>query len=581
MKPILSTIIIITIFLFSLTSAMAQVDSSLVKEVEVVKAYMPSVANAQKISANPLISDTITYTPEFDYQIYSREIPIDKSINHLPVVKLGALPRYSSNIGHLRAGFGNALTPYGELFINNSPTRNTDFGMHLYHFSSQPTVKINNDFKVKTPYSKNMARIFFRNNLRRAALDWDLSYLRDRQNYYGFPETDSLIYVHQELNSETLNMKQVFSTVSAKTNIRNTNARANLDYNIGLNYNYLWNATGQSSHHAGYNGLFSRKYRSHNFNLNTYFDYYNDLNIEHNFDETLTNHQFFNVKMSPDIFLKRNNIELLAGFNLATLIGADSILMWHISPKIDFTYNPLDGALSLFAGANGGFNANNYMQAYQNNQYMNYMLDLKPSEEIINIYGGFKGTISNAIAYKFSVAYSINQNEAYFYQQRNESARDTIVQNMFSADYDDVNRLTLGGKLRYSKNNVTIDLRGNYYVYESKYLRTLSHMPDFDAELNALVAITPKITANLNATVIGPREAIYKQNRFFTTPFDEPIEVHHLNTIINISLGADYALSNKLNFFINAQNILNQNYEYWHGYNSPGLLIMLGARYTF
>ncbi|MDA3815773.1 MAG: hypothetical protein PF486_00220, partial [Prolixibacteraceae bacterium] len=266
---------IFSIFIFSLTGTTlsAQTNSELNKEVEVIKNYQPSISDAYKISNNPVIRDTNNYTPTFLYNIYSSDIEIDKNINHFPVVKLSNPPLTKSNTGYAKAALGNALTPYGELVINTSPARNTDFGIHFYHFSSQPKIKLNNEQKVKAPYSKNMARIFMKNYFRKSVLEWDVNYKRNRINYYGFPG-DTLAYNQFKDESENYNSKQAFNNASASLNLHNINRRSKLDYNAGLKYNYFWNNTGQSEHHANYNGAFTRRYRTHQLVLNTTFDYY-------------------------------------------------------------------------------------------------------------------------------------------------------------------------------------------------------------------------------------------------------------------------------------------------------------------
>ena len=59
--------------LFAGFTVFAQSESSLDKEVEVIKAYQPNVLDAQKITSNPSINDTVNYSPEFDYRIFSTE----------------------------------------------------------------------------------------------------------------------------------------------------------------------------------------------------------------------------------------------------------------------------------------------------------------------------------------------------------------------------------------------------------------------------------------------------------------------------------------------------------------------------
>ena len=52
----------------------AQRDTSLTKEVEVVKAYQPSVSDAYKINDIPTIKEEEHQKPVFDYTIYSQPI---------------------------------------------------------------------------------------------------------------------------------------------------------------------------------------------------------------------------------------------------------------------------------------------------------------------------------------------------------------------------------------------------------------------------------------------------------------------------------------------------------------------------
>jgi len=58
-------------------------------------------------------------------------------------------------------------------------------------------------------------------------------------------------------------------------------------------------------------------------------------------------------------------------------------------------------------------------------------------------------------------------------------------------------------------------------------------------------------------------------------------EIHTIKTAIGISAGADYAYNKKLSFSLDVRNMINQNYELWHGYNTQGILVLAGVRYTF
>ena len=162
------------------------------------------------------------------------------------------------------------------------------------------------------------------------------------------------------------------------------------------------------------------------------------------------------------------------------------------------------------------------------------------------------------------------------------------VVNVFGVKYSNLNTLRFGGNIRYSSEKINIALAGNYYNHSADDIQVITHLPSFDATLSTSLQITEKIKASFDASVIGPRKGEveictynYKKEELL---IDNPVyttEYHDLKTIIDINLGGEYQFSNKLNFFINVSNLLNQNYENWHGYNSQGIHFLIGARYIF
>jgi hypothetical protein len=558
------------------------------KEVEVIKAYQPSISDAYKIVSSPKISDTIKYSPVFEYKIQSILVPVSKSIQNLPVVQLGNPPKTKSNTGFLKAGFGNALTPYGEFVLNTHPSRSTDFGIQLYHFSSNPSLKLTNGIKVKSPYSDNLARIFVKNYFRNAILDWSLQYERNRFNYYGFPGTDTLLYRESENISNTLNKKQIFNNATANFNLKKIDTRADFNYDITLGYNYFWNATGQKSHHGSYIGTYTINKQNFNFEIGSQADYFYQDSIQNLYTQQYS-HQFVFADVSPQIVFERKNWILKAGLNLSAIIDNDTSAIFHISPKIYFAYHPIKNILVIFAGTDGKLSTNNYQLMTLRNRYLNYNSEVSPSQDLIKLFGGFKGKFSRNISFLFDVDYSIKSNEPFYYlKQTNYPTVSDEIFNLFAVKYDDLNVLRFGGNIRYSSDNVTIALQGNYYNYQSGSKMTLTHLPDFDARLTTSVQVTSKIKGRLEAIVIGPRKGeiqisdfnINSNNGLLSDPVIT-LKDYDLKTIIDVSLGADYSYSNKLNFFLDIKNLINQNYEVWHGYNVQGILIMAGARYTF
>jgi len=589
------SIFAITIFLGTFTGILSYAQDTIMnKEVEVIKAFQPTVSDANKIFTSPTISDTIKYTPVFDYKIQSTLVPVARTIQNLPVVQLGNPPQSRSNTGYVRAGFGNALTPYGEFVLNTSPTKTTDFGFQLSHFSSNPNVKLNNGIKVKSPYSDNSATIFVKNKFKKAVLNWNVGYERNHYNYYGFPGVDSLIfrdsvlYRETEKVSSTLNKKQILNNASAQFNLRKIDAKSNFDYNITLGYNYFWNQTGQTTHRGNYDGNFIINKQKFDIEIGSQIGYYNQDSIQNPYKQKL-NHQFVFAGLSPQFVYEKKNLFIKAGFNLSTIIDDDTSAIFHFSPKIDFEYQPIKNILSLFAGANGKLSTNDYQSMTVLNRYIAYNSEVKPSQEVISLFGGFKGKFSRSISYLFDVAYAVKSDEPFYYlTQTNYPNASDEVKNLFSVKYYDINTLRFGGNIRFSSNNVSIGLKGNYFSYTAEPNVTLTHLPVYDANLNTLINVGAQFKIRLDATVIGARKGEIEVRTFELIPgtelLSEPVisnEFQTLKTIIDINAGVDYEFNKKLSFSLDIRNLINQKYEVWHGYNSQGILIMAGARYTF
>lgn len=576
--------IIATIILTIASSGFAFAQDTIMnKEVEVIKAFQPTISESNKIVSNPKINDTVKYTPIFDYRIQSSLVPVPRSIQKLPVVQLGNPPQSRSNTGYLRGGFGNAYTPFAEFALNTSPAKATDFGIFFSHFSSSPKVKLNNGIRVKAPYSDDVATIFVKNKFRKSVLDWNIGFERNRFNYYGFASVDTLLYRETENISNTLNKKQVFNNASALFNLRKIDGRSEFSYDVSVGYNFFWNSTGQKSHKGGYNGKYLLDKRNFDIVIGSEIDYFYTDSINNPY-KLKSNHQYVFVALSPQYVYEKKNIILKAGINVSTVIDDDTDALFHISPKIYFEYQPIANVLSVFAATDGKLNVNDYQSVMQYNRYYNFANELKPSNEVINLSGGFKGKFSRKMSYVFDVSYSICQDEAFFYllQNQYEAASDEL-KNLFSANYYDLNTLRFGGDVRYSSKSFSLGLNGNYYSYSSNSNVTITHRPTFDAQLTSLFDIGSSIKVRLDAQVIGSRKAeimVMSHKNDGSVPAISQ-EFQTIKTAIGISAGADYAYNKKLSFSLDVRNIINQNYELWHGYNTQGILVLAGARYTF
>ncbi|MDP4184533.1 MAG: hypothetical protein Q8862_05125, partial [Bacteroidota bacterium] len=175
------------LFLSMTSVTYAQKDTILHKEVEVTKAYQPIIRDAQKISIIPANNDTVTTKPTFGYSIQSKPGQLARTPTSIAAANLANESETRSGLGYLKAGLGNYLTSYAELFLNKPQSENTAFGMHFKHLASGGDIKLANGSNVDAPFSQNGISMFAKQFFQSSALSFDLGYNRDRITYYGLP----------------------------------------------------------------------------------------------------------------------------------------------------------------------------------------------------------------------------------------------------------------------------------------------------------------------------------------------------------------------------------------------------------
>ena len=84
--------VFLLIIAFSAVTAIAQKDSTkLNQSVEVMKAYRPSISNANKVNLMPAIDDTTRFTPEFKYSIDSHPVKTGFTVSPIGAVDVNGM----------------------------------------------------------------------------------------------------------------------------------------------------------------------------------------------------------------------------------------------------------------------------------------------------------------------------------------------------------------------------------------------------------------------------------------------------------------------------------------------------------
>jgi hypothetical protein len=565
-------------------NAMAQKDSlKLKQEVEVVKAYQPSILDAQKINDIPQIKPEQTEAPTFDYSIFSK--PVFSTFDPTPVAaaKMVGDPKSTMGMGLLKLGFGNYLTPYAELFFNAQPTKKSNFGMHFSHFSSSGNVKLLNEDLVKAPEAENTAEIFGKTFFRKSTLSGSLVYDRKAFTYYGYAG-ERLSDALKEQMIPYFQDKQYFSKGTATVHLKSeTLSTSELNYDFGAKYHYFVSKTGQTEHEVVLSGDVSKNIDNALGFLSASLTIYKADSIKNRFYGEFGKKQQTILRANPSVKWSTENASLQLGLNSAMILDIDTDADFKIWPKVKAEWSPVPQILTLFAGVDGHLQQNTYSAIAAENPYVDPYHDVANTNYKYIVSGGFKGKLSSKTNYVAEASYSAIEKQHFYilygYDVLNLSAAGPRnLNNTFDWVYDDVNILRFSGEVMHSVyDNFSVHLLGNYYSYDLKSLNKPWQLPNFDLTFSAIYKPTEQLKFSTDIFVVGKRSALISELSLSSWP---SLGVN-MDPIIDLNVGAEYKFSPKLNFFAKLNNFGFQKYEQWLGYTNKGLNWMAGISYSF
>ncbi|BBE17078.1 TonB-dependent receptor [Aquipluma nitroreducens] len=570
-------------------NAMAQKDSlKLKQEVEVVKAYQPSILDAQKINDIPQIKPEQTEAPTFDYSIFSK--PVFSTFDPTPVAaaKMVGDPKEPMGLGLLKLGFGNYLTPYGELFFNAQPTKKSNFGMHFSHLSSSGKVKLLNEDLVKAPESENTAEIFGKKFFRKSTLSGSLAFDRKAFTYYGYAG-DRLSDALKEEMIPHYQDKQYFSKGSATVHLKSeTLSTAELNYDFGAKYHYFISKTGQTEHEVVLSGDVSKNIDNALGLLSASLTVYKADSIMNRFYSEFGKKQQTILRANPSVMWSTENASLQLGLNTAMILDIDTDADFKIWPKVKAEWSPVPQVLTLFAGVDGHLQHNTYSSIAAENPYADPYHDVANTNYKYIVSGGFKGKLTSKTNYVAEASWSAIEKQHFYITQGsqiyNQSSTYRRLNNTFDWVYDDVNILRLSAEVMHSvSDNFSVHLLGNYYSYDLKTQQKAWQMPNFDITISGIYKPMEQLKFTTDIFVIGSRSALirdFSNLSLFSSAIISDNEIQ-LDPIIDLNVGAEYQFSPKLNFFAKLNNFGFQKYEQWLGYTNKGLNWMAGISYSF
>lgn len=544
-----------------------------------------AVKNALKLSDSPELVDTTLRAQDLDYTALAKRAETTYYIDTIQAARLRmreSLDRLYK--GYIKGGIGLYTTPLAEIRYNSVRSRNSAYGAHARHFSSNGGL---NDV-LKNSYSDNLVDIWGRKFFRQHEGTIGAKYERNMVHYYGFNQ-DSLLNMLQNNEFATYDskdIKQIYNYMEGRANWKSYyRDSTKLNHTIDARYYH-------------YSSAFDS--RENNFLINAHLvkfinnDHYTlDASVDYNNYKRLTNSRFAYmttenqddtqrelasndaiVKLRPQIVKRGKNWHALIGIGIYAEL--DNTAKFHFYPDAEFKYSLFDDMLIPYVGLTGGLNRNSYNSLTQENPFLLSDVTLFNSSLDYKIYGGIRGRFSRDISFNIGVNYNRTSDMPLMV---NDDIYST--ENRFDVVYDRVDQFKVFGELTFKKHEkLLIMARGSYTSYSLRTQAEPWHLPNLRIDVTADYNLAKKLYAKLRVHAENDRKAF---SRFDVQGAEQAGTDYSvtLKGFVDADIGFEYRYTNRLSAFIEVKNLFATRYQRWYKYPVQRFLLLGGLTFSF
>lgn len=569
------------------TNTASATDTTIKRNIEVVRDYTPVIKEAGKINTMPELKDVNTKKIEIDYKVWpSTYKPKTDIIPSLDYALASQEENKYNREGFLRIGGGNYASFLGELYTPIYRNEVSLFDFYLKHNSSfgKITLKednydvLSNDILSKGLYNDNKARVSFLRSLRIREISAFGEFGYNRFNHYGL-NSDMVKFSEENADEkepkyENDNQKNSHITAALNFRFRSKDYIEQWKYDLQTNWKLF-----KTYYDVAENTIFTdlaASYRMQESILSLKFQMYNvfvSTPEESSFDfENAKNFDNFTVlKLNPYYSFVSEVGKLNLGFKAS--FGINQGKRAAFSPDITGQVRVIDNVWYVYAGVTGDYKVNTLRSLANENIYLTPNTRPEDTYIPIDIYLGTKLNIAKSVNTDIHIGYKIINNQ-YFYINRTDS---TGMQNTFDVVYDkNVGQFNCGAAVNYNfREKVDFSFKIGYNKWSLEKEAEAWMLPSIEMGLGVSYIPTDYLRFSINYDLEGGRKAYMGKDKE-----KNPI-MADLKNVSDISLGANYKLMSFLDVFARFNNILNQRSEVWYGYPSQGFNFLLGLTLTF
>lgn len=508
--------------------------------IEVIQAYKPQVKNAPKPEWMPLLPKADTSHPVFNFEVPQQTLYYSYSSEPIKAMTLGMTDKVTPFPSYVKVGAGNLSTLYVDAGIGSISGENYQTAIQLHHLSQKGIIK---------NQQTSLSGLTANGGLQTENNDWQAGI------HFGHNQYNLFGYDHNVYDFKGDSLKQRYTTIGGHIGLVNTTPWHGITYRpmVSVSLYSASNSTNETS--ITLNAPFTKALDSV---LDLQIALFAEVSALTRPDNNVSNNLF---GISPGLVLHDSSLSG-HGF-VAFAAGNDGD--FYILPDLLGEYRLRKTPLFLGGGWHASVRRNTYEDLSTDNPFLFNQYEVSQSRRD-EIFGQVRGAAGKHITYTARLSWWNINNMATYLNIGADYRK-------FGVYYADLNAISVKTSLRYTLSSKwSVGAAGAYYQYYnfSDVVKEAWHQPNLKITGDAMFRPFPKLTLNGNIDVLGGIRAINNVGKTIT-----------LKPVADLSLGAEYAITKRLGAFLQINNLLNNKYERWQGYQAYGLNIYGGLRLKF
>lgn len=509
----------------------------------------PANRNFEKIPQLPVQNSKTRQTYSFNEYLLNLT-PIQPNFRAVNLVINEKQKDITGN--YFKLGYGNYGTLMGEAYLGS--VRNSTYLYNLYvrhQSSARGPVFDQNSGDGRTDVVLG-GKFFNGTN----TISGDIQYGSRKVHFYGY---NPVLDLTPDL------IERRFTSFTARAAVEKTA----LDEVVGYHFRTNWDFFRDNLDAKESRFNFDLGY-GYNFTDQLHFDIQGLVTFANIEDTESIGRNYYNFKPRLSYISKKFSIK--AGVNLATdnddlsQITTSAEDGFKVYPSVRLDINPTS-TINLYAGYEGDLEFNSFQAFSSENAFLQPDFILLNTEKQSDIYGGLNVDFTNGFRLNAGLSMASLQRLAFFTNSITDSTRFEVLY-----DAGAVDRTNVYGELVYEKvGNLRSSLRFDFFDYKLTSLADAYHKPQYQAVLNNSFFPIEKLKISADLYYIG---GLVGLNRESNTRVE-------LDDIIDLNVGGDYHVNERVSVFLQFRNILGKEYERYLNYRTRGIQFLGGITVSF